>query len=79
MHSNIRLREVEDIVPETSLEVLLHLREVKVRAKAALDELVRVVEEVKGEIEERPGDRGVVDRYTRLVQMPSTGTEGMRG
>ena len=78
-HADVRLREVEDVVPETSLEVVLHLREVEVRPEPALDELVRVVEEIKREVEQRPRDRRVVDGNAGLIQMPSTRTAQIGG
>jgi len=45
-HADVGLREHKDIVPETSLEVVLHLGKVEVGTKSALDELLGVVEEV---------------------------------
>ena len=66
-HANVRLREVEDIVPEPRFLVVLHFGKVEVRARAARDELLRVVEEVEREVEQRRGDWGVVDRHARLV------------
>jgi len=49
--SNVALREDEDVVPETSLLVVLHLREVEIRTRTSLDELTSVMEEVEGKIE----------------------------
>ena len=39
LHADVRLREVEDIVPEPRFLVVLHFGEVEVRARAARDEL----------------------------------------
>lgn len=61
-HAQRILTELEDVVPETSFEVVLHLGQVEVRAKASLDELFSVVEEVKTEIEQATGDGLAVDR-----------------
>ena len=43
---DIRLREVEDIIPEPRLTVVLHFREIEVRAGAAGDELLGIMVEV---------------------------------
>ena len=51
-HADVGLGKVEDVVPETGLLVVLHLGQVKVRAVAAGDELLCVVEEVEREIED---------------------------
>ena len=44
---DVVLSELEDVVPQARLEVVLHLRQVEVRAEAALDGLDGVVEEVQ--------------------------------
>jgi hypothetical protein len=65
------LREHEDVVPEPRLEVRLHLRQVVVGTAAAREALLRGVEEVEAEVEERSGDGGPVDRRVLLVQVPA--------
>jgi hypothetical protein len=45
----------------------LHLRQVEVRPEAALDGLVRVVEEVQAEVEQRARDGLAVDRDVLLL------------
>lgn len=67
--------EVEDVVPETGLEVVLHLGEVEVWAKAALDELVGVVEEVETKVKERTRHGLAVNDDTGLLEVPSTRTD----
>ena len=47
------LGEREDVVPEPRLEVALELRQVEVRAGAAVELLARVVEDDEAEVEER--------------------------
>ena len=47
------LRVDEDVVPELRLAVRLELRQVEVRPAARVDELLRVVEEVQPEVDER--------------------------
>lgn len=49
-HANIVLSEVEDVIPETGLEMRLHLWKVEIRAKALLDALACIVEEVQTKI-----------------------------
>ena len=50
-HPNVTLGEGENIVPETSLQVVLHLGEVKIRTGPSLDKLAGVVEEVESKVE----------------------------
>ena len=52
-HADIRLREIEDVVPETRLFVVLHLGKVEVGAISTRHKLFRVVEEVQREVEDR--------------------------
>ena len=73
-HANVRLREVENVVPETRFEVVLHLREVVVRSASALDEFLSIVEEVETEVEQRSRHGRVVDSYAWLVKVPSSRT-----
>ena len=49
--AELRSGGAEDIVPEASLKVVLHLGKVEVRSQAALDELGSVVEEVETKVE----------------------------
>ena len=59
--AELALRGDEDVVPEPRLEVRLHLGEVEVRARAASDQLFRVVEEVEREVEQAGRGRMAVD------------------
>lgn len=74
-HPDVVLGEVEDVVPQPGLEVRLHLGQVEVRAVAALDELVRAVEEVQAEVEERARDGLAIDGYVLLLQVPAAGAD----
>src|SRR5207244_2406707 len=67
------LREPEHLVPEASLQMALHLRQVKVRAGPASPKLLRVVEEVEPEVHQAPRDRYAVDDHVLLRQVPTTG------
>ena len=71
-HADIVLSQVEDIVPETRLEVRLHLGEIEVWASTSLDELFGVVEEVETEVEETAGDGLAVYGEMLLLQVPAT-------
>lgn len=51
---------------------MLHLGEVEVGSKASLDELMGVVEEVNGEIEDGSRDGDSIDEDTGLLQMPAS-------
>ena len=74
-HADVVLGKVEDIVPETSLEMRLHLGEVEVGAEAALDGLEGVVEEVQTKVEERTADGLTVDGDVLLLKVPATGAD----
>jgi len=50
--TDVALGEGEDVVPEASLLVMLHLGEVEVRTGSPLDELTSIVEEVESKIED---------------------------
>lgn len=69
---DVSLSEVEDVVPEPSLEIVLHLGKVEVRSSSSLDELVRVVKEEESEVEDGSRHGGTVDEHSRLVEMPSS-------
>ena len=53
------------------LEMALHLGQVEIRAAAARQKLLRVMEEVQAEIEQRAGHRHAVDRHVLLRQVPA--------
>lgn len=71
----VRLAEVEDVGPQASFEVVLHLGEVEVRAAAVIEEVLGVVEEEEGEIEDGTGHGLVVDEHARFVEVPSAGAK----
>ncbi len=51
-HPNVRLREDEDVIPETRLHVVFHFWKVEIRPISSFDELMRIVEEVKSKVEQ---------------------------
>jgi hypothetical protein len=65
------LRVAEDLVPEASLEVALHLRQIEEGAVRASRELPRVVEEVEPEVEERGRDGPPVHGDVLLRKVPA--------
>src|SRR5437660_1429891 len=67
------LREPEHLVPEASLQMALHLRQVEVRAGPASPKLLRVVEKVEPEVHQAPRDRYAIDDHVLLWQMPTAG------
>ena len=73
-HADVGLREVEDVVPETSLLVVFHLGKIEVRTESASYELLGVVEEVERKVKQGAGHGSVVDGHSGLVQMPSART-----
>ena len=68
------LRETEDVVPKTHLEVAFGLRQVEIRPRPASDELLRVVKEVQTEVEQTGRHRSAVDRSVNLLEVPAAGT-----
>ena len=69
----------EDRVPEPRFEMALHLRQIEVRAGAALDQLLRVVEKVKREVDDATRCRLAVDEDVLLLQMPAARAHDERG
>ena len=69
--SDVRLREKEYIIPETSFEVMFHLRKVEVRSMSAPDKFVGVMEEIDGKIKDGSRDWSVVYRQSGFIQVPS--------
>ncbi len=71
-NAELRLGEEEDFIPEARLEIVFDLGQVKVGARPAPKELVRVVVEVQPEIEEARGDRGPLDLQVSLLEVPTS-------
>ena len=71
--AELLLRVGEDVVPQPCLEVGLHLRQVDVRAAAALEELGGVVEEVEAEVDEGGHHGPALHLDVRLVEVPAPG------
>lgn len=72
--ANDVLREVEDIIPESCLEVGFHLREVEVRSVAILDEFLPVVEEIETKVEQATRNSFAIDDEMFLLKMPPSRT-----
>lgn len=70
--ANVSLGEIEDIVPESSFAVVLHLRQVKVWTRAASDELLGIVEEIESKVENRAAYRLVINSDTGFIEVPPT-------
>ena len=70
-HANIVLGQVEDNVPQTRLEVGLHLWQVEVRPRPYVHQLLCVVEEVEAEILETCGNGFAIDCEVLLYQQGS--------
>src|SRR5262249_44653835 len=65
------LREVENIVPQASFAVTLHLRKVEVGTAATFYQFVRIVEEVESEIEKTCGHGFVAHQNMLFGKVPS--------
>ena len=74
-HADVRLGEQEDVIPETRFKVMLHFREIKVRARASFDEFLGVMVKVKSKIKERAGHGSSIDGYARFIEMPASRAE----
>ena len=61
------LRKAKNIVPQTRFQMALYFWQVEIRPGSFTDELLRVVEEVEPEIEQRGGDRLAVHSEMSLV------------
>ena len=72
------LRVDEDLVPQPGLEVRLHLRQVEIRTRAALDQLLRVMEEVQREVDDAARRGLAVDQDVLLFEMPAARTHDQR-
>src|SRR5437764_13786227 len=68
--AELLLGEYEHVVPQPGLEMALELRQVKVRARAAVEQRMSVVEAREPEVEEARGDRSAVHEHMPLLQMP---------
>src|SRR5206468_14486 len=77
--AELRLGQLERVVPETRLEVALELGKVEVRAGPALELLAGVVEDGQAEVEEARRDRVAVPVHVALDQMPAARPHEQRG
>ena len=73
--ANIGLGKDKNIVPKTRFKIVFHFREVEVWPRPALDELMCIVIEVEGKVEDGSRDGGVVDRHAGFIEVPSSRTE----
>ena len=69
-HAEEVLRFDEDVVPQTRLEVVFHLRQVEVRACAAPFEFFVIVKKVEREVEDAARDGLAVQGDVLLVEVP---------
>lgn len=78
-HADPVLRELENVVPQTGLEVRLHLGEVEVRAGASGNGLLGVVEEVETEIKQTSGDGLAINEEVGLIEVPASRSDDKGG
>lgn len=78
-NGDVVLGQVEGVVPQTSLEVALHLGQVKVRSEALLLRLNSVVEEVQAKVEETAGDGLAINKEVLLLKVPASGADNQGG
>lgn len=77
-HPHVVLRQVERVVPQPRLQVRLHLGQVEVRPEAVAHRLLRIVEEVQPEVEQRPRDGLPIHRHVALLEVPAPGPHDQR-
>ena len=53
---------------------MFHLGKIEIRTSSALDKLLCVVVEKEGKVKDGGRDGGVVDSYTRFIEVPSPRT-----
>lgn len=73
-HTYVVLSSVEDVVPQTSFQVRLHLGEIEVWASASLDELMGIVEEVETKVKQTAGDWLSINSEMLLIKVPASST-----
>ena len=69
--AELRFRVLEDVRPESRLEMVLQLGQIKVRSRAARFQRRMVVEQVQAEVDERARRLLAVDEHMLLVEMPA--------
>jgi hypothetical protein len=79
LHANVVLGQIEYVVPQPCLEMRLHLGQVEVWSRAALDELVGIVKKVQTEVEEATGNGLAVNGEVLLLEMPPAGARNEGG
>ena len=62
--SDVRPRKKEDVIPETSFEIMFHLRKIEVRSMSALDKFMGVMEKIDGKIKDGSRNWNIVDRQS---------------
>src|SRR5256885_15081357 len=62
----------EDDIPEAGFEVTLELRQIEVRARAAREKFLRVVEEEQAEVRQAGGYGMAIDPQVLLLEVPSS-------
>ena len=78
-NTNVVLGQVEDIVPQTSLQVRFHLGQVEVRTEPAGHQLPGVVVEVQTKVEQTTGDGLAIDGEVLLIEVPASSTGNQSG
>ena len=73
--ANVGLGKDKNIVPETRFKIVFHFREVEVWPRPTLDELMCIMIEVEGKVEDGTRDGGIIDRHAGFVEVPSSRTE----
>ena len=77
--ANVVLGQVEDIVPQTSLQVRFHLGQVEVRTEPAGHQLPGVVVEVQTKVKQTTGDGLAIDGEVLLIEVPASSTGNQSG
>ena len=70
-HAEFLLRHCENVVPQPRLKMRLHLRQIVIRAAAALEQFLRIVEKQQCEIEDATGYGLAINRHVLFVEVPT--------
>src|SRR5689334_17972276 len=73
-YTDVILGKHEYIVPETCLQVALHLRQIEIGSYSLTEQIAGVMEEEQSGIEQRPRYRLTINRRMLFDEMPSSRT-----
>src|SRR5258707_863545 len=70
-NSNIVLREIKDVIPQSRFQMALQLRQIEIRPSSVREQVFSVMEKEQAKIEQAAGDRLAIHQKMLFIQMPS--------